>query len=263
MTIIRCTYDEKLWYGQLDGDVVSLHTRFPSIRETGGEKRIEWDDQGTEVSFASVRLEAPCTPSKAVCVGLNYRDHAAEFKQAIPSSPVLFIKPSTSLLGPAQAIQYPPMSKRVDYEAELVVVIGRLASKVAKEDALQYVLGYTCGNDVTARDLQPQQGQWTLAKSFDTFMPLGPWIETDIDPSNLKIRALLNGEVRQSSSTSNLIFNVSYLVSYISQIMTLEPGDVIMTGTSSGVGPMKDGDHIVVEIEGIGRLENIVEGGAR
>lgn len=150
------------------------------------------------------------------------------------------------------------MSKRVDYEAELVVVIGRSAKNVTANEAFDYVLGYTCGNDVTARDLQPSEGQWTVAKSFDTFMPLGPWIETDIDPSNLRIKALLNDEVRQSSSTANLIFNVPYLIAYISQIMTLEPGDVIMTGTPSGVGPMKKGDHIVVEIEGIGHLENII-----
>jgi len=208
--------------------------------------------------FRKSAFEAPCAPKKAVCVGLNYRDHADEFGQTIPSAPVLFIKPSTSLLGPGKTIQYPSMSKRVDYEAELVVIIGRLAKNVTAHDAFDYVLGYTCGNDVTARDLQPQNGQWTIAKSFDTFMPLGPWIETDIDPSSLQIKALLNGEVRQSSSTTNLIFNVADLIAYISQIMTLEPGDVIMTGTPSGVGPMKKGDRIVVEIEGIGHLENII-----
>jgi 2-keto-4-pentenoate hydratase/2-oxohepta-3-ene-1,7-dioic acid hydratase (catechol pathway) len=171
---------------------------------------------------------------------------------------VLFIKPSTSLLDPDEKILYPSISSRVDYEAELVAVIGAKARNIEKKDALNYILGYTCGNDVTARDLQPKDGQWTVAKSFDTFMPLGPWIETELDPSNLRIQAILNGEVRQLSSTENLIFNVADLVAYVSQIMTLEPGDVIMTGTPSGVGPMQKGDRIAIEIQGIGRLENIV-----
>jgi len=259
MRIIRCEYDGRVYYGRLDGDNVILSYDIPTIRVSGGKKEVFWNTEEQTVPLSHVRLEAPCMPKKAVCVGLNYRDHADEFRQTIPSSPVLFIKPSTSLLSPGKAIQYPSMSKRVDYEAELVVVIGKLAKNIAENEALDYVLGYTCGNDVTARDLQPQNGQWTVAKSFDTFMPLGPWIETDLDPSNLHIRSLLNGEVRQSSSTANLIFNVPSLIAYISQIMTLEPGDVIMTGTPSGVGPMKKGDHIVVEIEGIGKLENTIE----
>ncbi|MEN6318792.1 MAG: fumarylacetoacetate hydrolase family protein [Rectinema sp.] len=258
MRIIRCEYEGKLFYGRIDGDNVMLSYDVPKIRMSHGGKEVYWESEEKSVPFSKVRLEAPCAPKKAVCVGLNYRDHADEFGQTIPSAPVLFIKPSTSLLGPGKTIQYPSMSKRVDYEAELVVIIGRLAKNVTAHDAFDYVLGYTCGNDVTARDLQPQNGQWTIAKSFDTFMPLGPWIETDIDPSSLQIKALLNGEVRQSSSTTNLIFNVADLIAYISQIMTLEPGDVIMTGTPSGVGPMKKGDRIVVEIEGIGHLENII-----
>jgi 2-keto-4-pentenoate hydratase/2-oxohepta-3-ene-1,7-dioic acid hydratase in catechol pathway len=258
MRIIRCAYKGTLFYGRVDGDNVVLSYNIPKIQISYGKKEVLWETEAKPVPLSKVRLEAPCTPSKAVCVGLNYRDHANEFRQAIPSTPILFIKPSTSLLGPGKIIQYPSMSKRIDYEAELVVVIGRSAKNVTANEAFDYVLGYTCGNDVTARDLQPSEGQWTVAKSFDTFMPLGPWIETDIDPSNLRIKALLNDEVRQSSSTANLIFNVPYLIAYISQIMTLEPGDVIMTGTPSGVGPMKKGDHIVVEIEGIGHLENII-----
>ncbi len=259
MRIIRCEYNGRLFYGKFDGDNVVLSRDIPKIRIYRGRKEVFWETEEKSVPFSQVRLESPCMPKKAVCVGLNYRDHADEFRQTIPSTPVLFIKPSTSILGPGKAIQYPSMSKRVDYEAELVVVIGKLAKNVTENEALDYVLGYTCGNDVTARDLQPQNGQWTVAKSFDTFMPLGPWIETDIDPGNLHIMALLNDEIRQSSSTANLIFNVPFLIAYISQIMTLEPGDVIMTGTPSGVGPMKKGDHIVVEIEGIGRLENTIE----
>jgi 2-keto-4-pentenoate hydratase/2-oxohepta-3-ene-1,7-dioic acid hydratase in catechol pathway len=258
MRIVRCEYEGALFYGRLNGDNIALFRDFPRIGMSGGKKEIFLGTEERSVPFSKVSLEAPCLPRKAVCVGLNYRDHAEEFGLAIPAAPILFIKPSTSLLGPGKTVQYPAMSKRVDYEAELVVVMGKAAKNVTTADALDYVLGYTCGNDVTARDLQPQDGQWTVAKSFDTFMPLGPWIETDVDPSSLQIKALLNGEVRQSSSTANLIFNVPRLIAYISQVMTLEPGDVIMTGTSSGVGPMKKGDHIVVEIESIGRLENII-----
>jgi 2-keto-4-pentenoate hydratase/2-oxohepta-3-ene-1,7-dioic acid hydratase in catechol pathway len=150
------------------------------------------------------------------------------------------------------------MSERVDFEAELVVVIGKKAKDVPAEAAADYILGYTCGNDVTARDLQPKDGQWTIAKSFDTFLPFGPWIETEMDPSAVGVRAILNGEVRQASNTSNLIFPVPELIAFLSSVMTLEPGDIIMTGTPSGVGPMKTGDEIVVEIEGIGRLINKV-----
>jgi len=258
MRIIRCEYKGKLFHGRLDNNNVILSQTSPEMSVDQKGKRIYWESEGKTVPFSEVRLQAPCTPGKAVCVGLNYRDHANEFGHPIPSTPVLFIKPSTSLLGPGETIRYPSMSERVDYEAELVVVIGRPAKNVAVENALDYVLGFTCGNDVTARDLQPQNGQWTVAKSFDTFMPLGPWIETDIDPSSLGVRALLNGDVRQSSSTKNLIFDIPHLIAYISQIMTLEPGDVVMTGTPSGVGPMQKGDHVAVEIEGIGCLENTI-----
>ena len=213
---------------------------------------------GDPIPLEAVRLLAPCLPRKAMCIGLNYRDHANELGLAIPASPVVFLKPSSSVTDPGALIEYPAMSSRVDYEAELVVVIGKKARHVKESEAAEYILGYTCGNDVTARDLQPKDGQWTVSKSFDTFLPFGPWIETDLDPSALGIRAILNGEVKQSSSTSNLIFPVIELVSYLSSVMTLEPGDIIMTGTPSGVGPMKSGDEIVVEIEGIGRLVNRV-----
>ncbi len=258
MRIVRCTYEGQTYYGRVDGDTVALSSDFPAIRVSGGTKEIVFGKELKRVSLANVTLLAPCQPRKAVCVGLNYRDHADEFGHAYPTSPVLFIKPSTSLLNPGDKIQYPSLSKRVDYEAELVAVIGATAKNVPIERALEHVLGYTCGNDVTARDLQPQDGQWTVAKSFDTFMPLGPWIETDVDPCNLGVRSVLNGQLRQSSSTKYLIFSVAHLVSYISQIMTLEPGDVIMTGTPSGVGPMQPGDTIRIEIDGIGSLENSI-----
>lgn len=206
-----------------------------------------------------VKLLSPCKPTKAVCVGLNYGDHIDEMGDKRPEEPTLFIKPSSAVIGPDDYIVLPEMSTRVDYEGELAVVIKDTAKNVAEKDALNYVLGYTIANDVTARDLQAKDGQWTRAKSFDTFLPLGPWIETDLDPSNLDITTYVNGEVRQKSNTKHLIFNVPKLVSFISHVMTLNPGDVILTGTPAGVGPLKSGDVVSVEIEGIGKLTNRVK----
>jgi 2-keto-4-pentenoate hydratase/2-oxohepta-3-ene-1,7-dioic acid hydratase in catechol pathway len=194
-----------------------------------------------------------------VAVGVNYQDHAAEFKKDLPKEPLLFLKPSTAVLGPQEPIHLPSRSRRVDYEAELAVVIRKRTSKIGPEETPDFILGYTCINDVTARDLQKEDGQWTRAKGFDTFAPLGPWIVTDLSPDNLKIESYLNGERRQSASTVQLIFKVPALVSFISQVMTLLPGDVIATGTPAGVGPMKSGDTIEVVIEGIGRLTNPVQ----
>jgi 2-keto-4-pentenoate hydratase/2-oxohepta-3-ene-1,7-dioic acid hydratase in catechol pathway len=211
--------------------------------------------------IGEAKLLSPCLPSKIVALGLNYRDHAEEVKLPIPDKPLLFIKPSTSVIGPGEAILYPKMSKRVDYEAELAVVIGKVAKNVSEEKAADYILGYTCLNDVTARDLQPKDGQWTLSKSFDTFSPIGPWIVTDMDPHQLEISSYLNGERRQHSNTKNLIFGPRQLVSFISWAMTLLPGDVIATGTPSGIGPMAIGDQIDVVIEGIGTLSNHVAKG--
>jgi 2-keto-4-pentenoate hydratase/2-oxohepta-3-ene-1,7-dioic acid hydratase in catechol pathway len=205
-----------------------------------------------------VRLLAPSLPSKIVAIGLNYRDHAEEVKLEIPKEPVFFIKPSTSVIGPGEAIVFPKMSRRVDYEGELAIVIKKTAKSVSEEKAGDYILGYTCLNDVTARDLQPKNGQWTLSKGFDTFAPIGPWIVTDIDPGQLEISTFLNGERRQHSNTRNLIFGCKSLVSYVSQVMTLLPGDVIATGTSSGIGKMAVGDRVDVVIEGIGTLSNTI-----
>ncbi|NLG85507.1 MAG: fumarylacetoacetate hydrolase family protein [Firmicutes bacterium] len=207
-----------------------------------------------------VRLLAPVMPSKVVAVGLNYRDHAMEMGEEIPKEPRIFLKPSTSVIGPGEAIVLPSMSRRVDYEAELAVVIGRAARHVRPEEASSYILGYTCLNDVTARDLQKKDVQWTRSKSFDTFCPLGPAIETELDPRDLAIVARVNGVVRQSSRTANLIFSVPELLSFISQVMTLLPGDVIATGTPPGVGPLSPGDRVEIEIEGIGTLANPVVG---
>jgi 2-keto-4-pentenoate hydratase/2-oxohepta-3-ene-1,7-dioic acid hydratase in catechol pathway len=211
------------------------------------------------IGLSEARLLAPCEPSKIVAVGLNYRDHAEELNMKLPEDPLLFLKPSSSVIGPGDAIIMPRQSARVDYEAELAIVIGIEAKGVSEKDAGKFILGYTCLNDVTARDLQNKDGQWTRAKGFDTFCPLGPWIETEIDPFDLKIDLLLNGQSKQSSRTSNLIFNPFKLVEFISGVMTLFPGDVIATGTTSGIGPMCDGDTVEVRIESLGSLVNRVE----
>lgn len=197
-------------------------------------------------------------PSKIIAVGLNYVDHAKELKMEIPSEPILFMKPPTSVIYHKDAIIYPSQTNELHYEAELAVVIKDKVKNIKPEEAERHILGYTCGNDVTARDLQRKDGQWTRSKSFDTFCPLGPKIVSGIDPNNLDIKLYLNGKLMQSSNTSNMIFKVSQLVSFISSVMTLEPQDVIFTGTPPGVGPMRVGDTVEVEIEGIGKLTNFV-----
>lgn len=228
------------------------------IREMDGDPYGHFHLSSKARKLEEVTLLSPCLPSKIVALGLNYRDHAEEVKMPIPEKPLLFLKPSTSVTGPGASIIYPKMSRRVDYEAELAVVIGKEAKGVPEGKAGEYILGYTCLNDVTARDLQPKDGQWTLSKGFDTFAPIGPWIVTDIDPRHLEIATFLNGERRQHSNTRNLIFGPLFLVSFISSVMTLLPGDVIATGTPSGIGRMAIGDRVDVVIEGIGTLTNIV-----
>ena len=214
-----------------------------------------------EFSLENVRLLPPALPTKIVAIGLNYRDHAEEMKFPIPDEPILFIKPPSSVIGPDDAIVMPAQSYRVDFEAELAIVIGKTAKHVSRKDAQEYIQGYTCLNDVTARDLQTKDGQWTRSKSFDTFCPIGPWIETDVDASDLKIELYLNGERKQASRTSNLIFDSFFLVEFVSGVMTLLPGDLIATGTTSGIGPMKAGDTVEVRIEGIGSLKNVLASG--
>ena len=198
-------------------------------------------------------------PTKVVAVGLNYKDHAAEVGMPLPKEPLLFMKPVSSIIGPEEKIIIPSASKRVDFEAELAVVIGKKCKNVLVGQADDFIAGYTCLNDVTARDLQKSDGQWTRSKSFDGFCPIGPKIVQLENPNNAKIQAILNGEVKQDSSTSNFIFNVQELVSYISKVMTLEKDDIITTGTPAGIGPMKPGDTIEIKIEGIGTLKNFVE----
>lgn len=214
---------------------------------------------GIRFALSDVRLLAPMLPSKVICIGKNYADHAREMGGEAPPEPIIFLKPSTAVCGAGDPIFRPvPISERVDYEGELAVVIGRLCSQVPAELASSVIFGYTCANDVTARDLQARDGQWTRAKGFDTFCPLGPWIETDLDPSDLELTTELNGEVRQSSRTSLLLHDVPALIAYISQVMTLLPGDVVLTGTPAGIGPMDKGDQVTVTIEGIGSLTNPV-----
>ncbi len=208
------------------------------------------------LSFSDIKFLSPTRPSKIVAVGLNYKAHAEEMGKPLPEEPLLFMKPSTAVIANKMRIFLPEMSERVDYEGELAIVIGRKCRKITPEEAPDYILGYSCFNDVTARDLQQKDVQYTRAKSFDTFAPYGPWISTSVDPLDLKITTRINGEVRQEGKTSDMIFSPFELVSFISQIMTLLPGDVIATGTPPGVGPLNDGDRVEVEIEGIGTLIN-------
>lgn len=213
---------------------------------------------GSPVSLEGARLLAPCLPGKVIGVGLNYKDHAKERNKPLPIEPLLFLKPPSALLDPGEPILLPAGAGRIDHEAELAIVIGRTAKNVAVANAGQAILGYTCFNDVTARTLQDRDVQFTRAKGFDTFAPLGPWIETDLDPTNLAIEGKVNGEIRQSSRTRELIFPPAFLVSYVSRVMTLFPGDVIATGTPAGIGALADGDTVEITIEGIGTLANPV-----
>lgn len=257
MRIVRFTARGKTKYGVLEGDVIRTLRGSPFSGAGVGGDCLEFD--GKTYNPGKVKLLAPCTPSKLVCLGVNYRSHAEETGLPLPALPLIFLKPSTAVIGPEEKIVLPPLPKRrVDYEAELGVVMGRRAKDVPKDKVDEYILGYTCVNDVSERYAQRDDGQWTRAKSFDTFAPIGPWIETDIGLHDLKIESCLNGEVRQSGRTSDLIFGVAELVSFISGIMTLLPGDVIATGTPSGIGRMNPGDVIEIKIEGIGTLRNFV-----
>ncbi len=246
--------------------------RFRHGRETGTglleENRIrpvlgsifeDYRPEDRTIPLTEATLLVPVLPSKIVAVGLNYKDHAAERDKPLPEEPLLFLKPSTAVIGPHDAVIYPRMSRRVDYEGELAFVVGRRASGLTEADrAEDYIFGYTCFNDVTARDLQDKDKQFTRAKSFDTFAAIGPCLVRGLDPSALTIKTFLNGKLRQSSTTANLIFSVPFLLRFISQVMTLLPGDVVTTGTPAGIGPMHPGDRVDVEIEGIGTLSNQV-----
>jgi 2-keto-4-pentenoate hydratase/2-oxohepta-3-ene-1,7-dioic acid hydratase in catechol pathway len=212
------------------------------------------------VPFDDVRLLAPVLPSKLACVGRNYAAHAAEWGMEVPEEPLIFLKPSTAIIGPNEPIPLLPVSRRVDYEGELAVVIGRIARNVRAEEAFKVILGYTCANDVTLRDLQKTDDQWARAKGFDGSCPFGPWIETDLDPTDVRLETRLNGEIRQAAQTSDMVFGVAELIEYVTSFMTLLPGDAILTGTPEGVGPLAAGDVVEVEVDGVGTLSNAVAG---
>ena len=213
---------------------------------------------GEVIQLGDVDLLAPILPSKIVAVGKNYAAHAAEFGMTVPEEPLLFLKPSTSVIGPGDPIPLLPISRRVDYEGELAVVIGRLARNVKAEEAGRYILGHTIGNDVTLRDLQKTDDQWARAKGFDGSCPLGPWIETDLDPTEVFLQTRVNGEPRQQAMTTDMVFGVAELIEHITSFMTMLPGDVLLTGTPEGVGPLSPGDVVDVEVDGIGVLSNPV-----
>ncbi|RJP47835.1 MAG: FAA hydrolase family protein [Anaerolineaceae bacterium] len=228
--------------GEIEGDLFGAYKRLKA-----------------EIPLKDVRLLAPSTPSKIVCVGRNYVEHAKELGNEVPKVPLIFLKPPSSVIASGGTILLPPQSAQVEHEAELVAVVGKRGRNVTAESARDYVLGYTIGNDVTARDLQKSDGQWTRAKGFDTFCPFGPWIDTDFNPADALITCRVNGQMRQLASTRDMVFSVGVLIAYISSVMTLEPGDLIFTGTPAGVSQLKTGDTVEVEIDGLGLLSNPVQ----
>lgn len=247
MKFVRFMYDNKVCEGILFNDKIK------KIDSATGKLNISLEYSVDQVDFLP-----PSNPSKIVCIGENYKEHIEEMGSEVADEPVIFMKPSSSVIAHGDSIVIPEESERVDYEAELGVVIGSVCKNVSKEDAKNYIMGYTCLNDVTARDIQQRESQWIRAKGYDTFCPVGPCLETDIDPLSLDIKLYVNGELKQSSNTKNMMRDVYTLVSYISKIMTLYPGDIIATGTPKGVGRLMDGDMVTVEIEGIGKLTNYV-----
>ncbi len=247
----RIPEQNRTWWGTVDGDDIIALTDAPYL---GGSPTTDrWPR-------ADVSILAPATPTKIVCIGLNYHAHVAASYSAdeAPERPLIFLKPPSAIIAPGDKIIHPTVSERVDYEAELGVVIGKRAKNVGEDEAGHHIFGYTCVNDVTARDLQKADGQWSRAKGFDTFCPVGPEIITDFDASDILVEGIHNGETKQSGRTSQMIFKIPFLVSYVSSIMTLEPGDLIATGTPSGIAPMKPGDSIEVRIETVGSLINSV-----
>lgn len=239
----RFKCDDDIFYGEVRGERVIVD-------------RILYCDT---YLLSELELLPPVQPSKIICVGLNYRDHAEELDMPIPDNPIIFLKPPSAIIGHEESIVYPNAAKQVEFEGELAVIIGTRCKNVNAGDACNVIMGYTCFNDVTARDIQKKDGQWTRSKSFDTFAPIGPFItDSQLDVNNLFIKTRVNGEVRQDSNTANMIFDIPQLIEFISNVMTLEKGDVIATGTPSGVGEMFVGDEVVVEIEGVGILRNMV-----
>jgi len=249
MRLVRFRFGDRIATGVVEGGAVR------ALAGTFFENPVP---SGEEIPLDDVRLLAPILPSKVVCLGKNYAAHAAEFGGEVPEEPLVFLKPSTSVSGPGDPIPLPPISNRVDYEGELAIVIGRIARNVRAEETFRYILGYTCGNDVTLRDLQKKDHQWARAKGFDGSCPLGPWVETELDPLDVHLETRVNGEVRQSANTSDMVFGVATIIEFVTEFMTLLPGDVIMTGTPEGVGKLEPGDKVEVAVDGIGVLMNPV-----
>ncbi len=252
MKIVRVTTEDGPAWGTVEGNEVRRLADGPFGSLDPGESIGRLDD---------LHLLAPAVPSKIVCVGRNYAAHAAEHGADVPSEPLLFLKPPSSVIAAGAEIVVPELSSQVEHECELALVIGRRCRAVAKDRAWENVLGVTCGNDVTARDLQRADSQWTRGKGFDTFCPLGPWIVTGLSEDHighLDVSCSVNSELRQRANTSQMVFSPALLIAYITQVMTLEPGDVVMTGTPSGVGPLTPGDEVTVEVEGVGKLTNAV-----
>ena len=260
MRIARFAVDGQVSFGVIEGPPASAAPDPSELVVAGieGHPFGPFSFTGERHALPSVRLLAPVLPSKVVCIGKNYADHAAEMGGEAPASPVVFLKPSTSVVGPGEAVRLPRDSERVDHEAELGIVIGRLCRDVPRERALEVVLGWTCANDVTARDHQQADGQWTRGKSHDTFCPIGPWVETDLDVRDLGVQCRVDGELRQDGRTSQLIHDVPAVLAWITGFMTLLPGDVVLTGTPAGVGPLTAGSSVDVVVEGIGTLTNPV-----
>ena len=263
MLICRFAAGEDIWYGAVDGlDDNDDITEESIVAPIEGHPFVEIRPEGSVLKLADVRLLAPVLPSKVVCVGKNYRDHAAEMGGEAPEEPLLFLKPSTSVIGSGDPIDLPWQSEQVEHEGELAVVIGRMCKDVPVDRVNDVIFGYTIANDVTARDLQKSDGQWTRAKGFDTFCPIGPWIQTDLNSADADITVTVNGDQRQHSGIDAMVHDVPALVAYVSSCMTLLPGDVILTGTPAGVGPLVAGDSVSVGITGIGTLTNPVRSAA-
>ena len=250
MRIARIHHPQFTGYALVEGE---------EVRPILGDLFGAWAPAAVTFPLESVRLLASVQPSKIICVGRNYAAHAAEHGAEVPKEPLFFMKPPSAIIGPDDAIHLPQLSEQVEHEAELAVVIGRRARHLTRENAMSVVFGYTCANDVTARDLQRRDGQWTRAKGFDTFAPLGPWIETDLDPTTCEVVCRVNGAVRQHGYTRDMVFDIPHLLVAITAVMTLEPGDVLLTGTPEGVSPITAGDVVEVEVSGIGLLRNRVQ----
>lgn len=254
MRIIRYDHDGAARWGVLGPD--------DTVFTAEGEPFVSLRPGPALGDLGDVRLLAPVTPSKIVCVGRNYADHAAEFGNPVPAEPLIFLKPPSSIVGPGDDVVYPALSRRLDPEAELVAVIGRPGRRVAASEAMSLVAGYTCGNDVTARDIQKSDPQWTRGKGFDTFCPLGPWVDTEFDPADVRVTCTVDDEVRQDGRTRDFIFDIPALIAYVTAFARLEPGDVLMTGTPPGVRPVEVGNTMTVAVEGLGELTNHVVGDA-